>query len=67
MGISNKHHLIIYDRSPYGFLLAPRAWWIMRVFGHENMSIVNGGFNDWIRNGYELTDKIDNFEVAEHF
>lgn len=32
IGISNKHHLIIYDRSPYGFYSATRLWWLFRVF-----------------------------------
>jgi thiosulfate/3-mercaptopyruvate sulfurtransferase len=31
LGISNKHHLIVYDRSPFGFYAAPRTWWIFRV------------------------------------
>jgi thiosulfate/3-mercaptopyruvate sulfurtransferase len=31
IGISNKHHLIIYDRSPYGFYSATRLWWLFRV------------------------------------
>ncbi|RNA43101.1 3-mercaptopyruvate sulfurtransferase-like, partial [Brachionus plicatilis] len=66
LGISNKHHLIIYDRSPYGFLLAPRAWWVMRVLGHEDMSILNGGFNGWIKSGFGLTDKIDHFEEENY-
>ena len=31
MGISNKHHLIVYDRSPFGFYAASRVYWIFRV------------------------------------
>ena len=31
LGISDKHQIILYDRSQYGFFLAPRAWWIFRV------------------------------------
>jgi 3-mercaptopyruvate sulfurtransferase SseA len=31
LGISNKHHLIFYDRSPFGFYAAPRLWWLFRV------------------------------------
>lgn len=31
LGISNSHHLIIYDRSPFGFYASSRMWWIFRV------------------------------------
>jgi 3-mercaptopyruvate sulfurtransferase SseA len=31
-GISMKHHLIIYDRSPFGFMASSRVWLIFRVF-----------------------------------
>lgn len=32
LGLSVKDHLILYDRFEFGFLAAPRAWWIFRVF-----------------------------------
>ena len=31
LGISDNHQIILYDRSQYGFFIAPRAWWIFRV------------------------------------
>jgi 3-mercaptopyruvate sulfurtransferase SseA len=31
LGLSGKDHLILYDRFNFGFLAAPRAWWIFRV------------------------------------
>ena len=31
LGISNDHHLIIYDRSDFGFYASSRLWWIFRV------------------------------------
>jgi thiosulfate/3-mercaptopyruvate sulfurtransferase len=31
LGISNKHHLIFYDRSPFGFYASPRLWWLFKV------------------------------------
>lgn len=31
LGVSNMHHIIIYDRSMYGFELTPRMWWMLRV------------------------------------
>jgi len=36
-GISNKHHIIIYDRSPYGLMASARVWWILRVFNFDHL------------------------------
>ena len=30
-GISKRHHIIIYDRSPFGFMASSRVWLIFRV------------------------------------
>ena len=47
LGISNDNHVIVYDRSPFGFLTAPRVWWLLRLHGHENVSVLDGGFTKW--------------------
>jgi 3-mercaptopyruvate sulfurtransferase SseA len=36
LGISNKHHLIFYDRSPFGFYGSSRLWWLFRVCYSKN-------------------------------
>lgn len=63
LGISNKHHLIFYDRSQYGFFASSRAWWIFRLYGHENVSILSGGLNGWKANNFELTEDIRSYNV----
>ena len=61
MGIGNKHHLILYDRSPFGFYTSSRMWWVFRLFGHENVSILDGGLRLWSLNNYELSTELPNF------
>ena len=63
LGISNKHHLIIYDRSPYGFFASSRVWWIFRLFGHENVSILSGGLNAWKAKNLETTADVRSYNV----
>jgi thiosulfate/3-mercaptopyruvate sulfurtransferase len=41
LGIRNSDHLVIYDSS--GIFSAPRAYFTFKVFGHERVSILNGG------------------------
>lgn len=47
LGISNSDHIIVYDGL--GFMSAPRIWWMFRAFGHENVSVLNGGMPAWNR------------------
>lgn len=49
MGISNDDHVIIYDKD---LPTAARVWWTFRVFGHEKVSVLDGGLNAWLKAGY---------------
>ena len=46
LGISSSDRVIVYDASGSNFS-APRAWWMFRVFGHETVSVLDGGFDAW--------------------
>lgn len=52
LGISNEHHVCIYDQI--GLYSAARCWWMFKVFGHENVSILDGGLPMWKKNKFEL-------------
>ena len=45
MGISDSDHVVIYDDSP--IMPATRVWWMFRLFGHENVSVLDGGLAAW--------------------
>jgi len=52
LGISNDSHVIIYDNHPqHAIFSSPRLWWMFRVFGHDNVSILNGGLTAWLKYG----------------
>ncbi len=44
LGVSNDMHVVVYDSNQMG---AVRAWWMWRYFGHEQVSILNGGLGQW--------------------
>jgi len=53
LGISHEDTLVIYGQS--GMVMGPaRVWWMFRVFGHENVAVLNGGLPAWIKEGYEI-------------
>lgn len=45
LGIGNESVVVIYDS--HGLFSAARAWWMLRVFGHERVAILDGGFPAW--------------------
>eukprot|EP00005_Dracoamoeba_jomungandri_P000497 CAMPEP_0174252008 /NCGR_PEP_ID=MMETSP0439-20130205/1658_1 /TAXON_ID=0 /ORGANISM="Stereomyxa ramosa, Strain Chinc5" /LENGTH=228 /DNA_ID=CAMNT_0015332477 /DNA_START=303 /DNA_END=989 /DNA_ORIENTATION=- len=47
LGINNSDHLLLYDHSMGQFVASARVWWTFKVFGHENVSVLEGGFANW--------------------
>lgn len=45
LGISPEDTLVVYDDQ--GGLDAARFWWVMQVYGFEQVRILNGGLNSW--------------------
>lgn len=45
LGVHGDKHLIIYDEG--NLFSAPRAWWMLRYFGAEKVSILAGGLAAW--------------------
>lgn len=47
LGVNRDKHLVIYDDG--NLFSAPRAWWMLRIFGVEKVSIMAGGMAGWLR------------------
>ena len=45
LGVDHEKHLIVYDEG--NLFSAPRAWWMLRHFGVEKVSILAGGLKAW--------------------
>ena len=45
LGISNSDAIVVYDGA--GLFSAPRAWWTLRIFGHDNVAVLDGGLPAW--------------------
>ena len=46
LGIENDDYVIVYCDSV--FLSAARAWWMLRLFGHHRVSVLDGGLRSWV-------------------
>jgi len=57
LGIDNNTDVVIYDSNPQSPLVvyATRVWWMFRVFGHDRVALMNGGFKHWTQENREVT------------
>ncbi|SFF37991.1 sulfurtransferase [Flavobacterium xueshanense] len=46
LGINKNSSLIIYDNL--GIYSSPRAWWLFKLMGHQNVTVLDGGLPEWI-------------------
>ena len=54
MGIGDGKRIIAYDSV--GLFSAARAWWMFKVFGHEDVAILDGGLKKWLAEGRRTED-----------
>jgi thiosulfate/3-mercaptopyruvate sulfurtransferase len=52
MGIDNGTHVICYDAA--GLFSAARVWWMFKIFGHQHVSVLDGGLPKWKADGHAL-------------
>ena len=46
LGASNNKKIICYDSV--GLFSAARVWWMFKIFGHDNVAVLDGGLKKWI-------------------
>jgi thiosulfate/3-mercaptopyruvate sulfurtransferase len=51
-GIGPSSWVVCYDTGP-GFAAA-RLWWLLRYFGHSEISVVDGGYRAWAANSFPV-------------
>lgn len=54
MGIGDGHRVVVYDQL--GLFSAARVWWMFRVFGHDDVAVLDGGMPKWLAEGRETED-----------
>jgi len=45
LGIGDEHMVVVYDSM--GVRTSPRVWWMFRVFGHDDVAVLDGGLPKW--------------------
>ncbi|RDH81384.1 MAG: sulfurtransferase [endosymbiont of Galathealinum brachiosum] len=56
-GIRNDHKIVIYDGNTY--IDAGRVFWVLEVYGHKNVMLLDGGITGWsVYSGQSLSQVI---------
>ncbi len=63
-GIAADKHVIAYDDR--GGATAARLWWLLRYFGHDRVSLLDGGISKWIEEKRPLQTETPTIQEA-HF
>ncbi|MEM9450896.1 MAG: sulfurtransferase [Cyanobacteria bacterium P01_E01_bin.6] len=57
MGVTvGKTYVVAYDDSQFAF--SARLWWLLRYFGHDQVAVLDGGFQTWQQAGYPVTQTV---------
>jgi len=49
LGLGDGVRIVVYDQR--GIFSAPRAWWMFRLFGHDDVAVLDGGLPKWMAEG----------------
>jgi len=69
VGFANGMQAVVYDRQ--GANYCGRLWWMLKWLGHENVAVLDGGFQAWqasggaVSSGDEAARPAVNFQVGE--
>jgi thiosulfate/3-mercaptopyruvate sulfurtransferase len=63
-GIKNDDELYIYDNN--GGVYSSRLWWSLKIYGHENVKVINNGAKALENQGLEMSTDIPEFEKSNY-
>ena len=58
LGIGDGDRVVVYDSA--GLSSAGRAWWMLRLFGHQDVALLDGGLPKWRAEGRPLDTAVPN-------
>jgi len=63
LGIGNAHHVVAYAQGSPRW--ATRLWWLLRYFGHDDVSVLDGGLEAWVASGGAVEEGDVRYAEAE--
>ena len=64
LGINSADRVVVYDS--HGLFSAPRVWWMLGLFGSQQVAILHGGFRAWQSAAYPLSSGTENVLLGNY-
>lgn len=64
LGVSDKHTIVLYGDNNNWF--AAYAFWVLKVYGHEDVRIMDGGRKKWLVEGRRITTDVPSYPPVEY-
>ena len=55
LGLGDGVRIVVYDGG--NMMAAARVWWMFRVFGHDDIQVLDGGLAKWMDEGRPVDDE----------
>jgi thiosulfate/3-mercaptopyruvate sulfurtransferase len=55
LGLGDGVRVVVYDNNR--FIASARVWWMLRVFGHPDVAVLDGGLGKWRADGHPVDDR----------
>lgn len=55
LGINQSSEIVVFDNR--GIYSSTRVWWLFKTMGHEKVSVLNGGFPEWLNKGFPTENR----------
>lgn len=56
LGIGSETWVVVYDDA--NGMFSARLWWALQYYGHNRVSVLDGGWQKWLAEGRRVTDEI---------
>jgi thiosulfate/3-mercaptopyruvate sulfurtransferase len=65
LGVGDGKSVIVYDSA--GLFSAARLWWMLKVFGHRDCAVLDGGLPKWLAEGRPVESGEPAHPPVRHF
>ncbi len=65
LGVGDGKKIICYDVA--GLFSAARCWWMFKVFGHDDVAVLDGGLPKWLAEGRAVAEGAAHRPQERHF
>lgn len=61
-GIGPRQQVVAYDAA--GGAIAARLWWMLRWLGHDEVAVLDGGWQEWQRQDYPVKEGVETAQAT---